>query len=183
MNYAELFQNMHPDFFRQESIRTLPGDRVFTELVMDLRGDLPNMTPPDRPDGIVFGEYRGELAALRNAVRRVDEDWVRYFREGDRFYCAFDGEKIISFCGLSDMGRFQGLHIGGPGCVGTIPEFRGRGIGLEMVRLATGTLRKDGFDLSWIHYTHLAQWYMKLGYQPVLRWNSGGILPNADSFE
>ena len=178
MNYTELFNNMHPGFFQEESIRALPRDWVFTELVMDLRGDLPNVTPPQFLNGITFGEYHGELAMLRNAVRQVDEDWVQFFKEGDRFYCAFDGEMIIAFCSLADMGRFQDLHIGGPGCVGTIPEYRKRGIGLEMVRLATETLRQDGFDFSWIHYTYLAHWYMKLGYQPVLRWNSGGIIRN-----
>lgn len=178
MNYTELFNSMHPGFFEEEGIRSMPKDRVFTELAMDLRGEPRNAAP--RPsDGITFGEYHGELAALRNAVRSVDEDWVRYFREGDRFYCAFDGETIVSFCGLTDMGRFRGLHIGGPGCVGTVPEYRGRGIGLEMVRLATEELRGDGFDLSWIHYTHLADWYMKLGYLSVLRWNGGGIIWDA----
>lgn len=178
MNYTELFNSLHPGFFREEDIRDLPADRVFTELVMDLRGELPNITLPDLPDGISFGEYHGALAVLQNAVHRVDEDWVQYFNEGDRFYCAFNGETIVAFCNLADMGRFHGLHIGGPGCVGTIPEYRGRGIGLELVRSATETLRRDGFDLSWIHYTHIAHWYMKLGYKPVLRWNSGGILPN-----
>lgn len=182
MDYTKLFDSLHPGFFHEENIRTMPADWVFTELVMDLRGDLPNV-PPHCPDGITFGEYHGELAALQNAVRQVDEDWVQYFKEGDRFYCAFAGERIIAFCGLTDMGRFQGLHIGGPGCVGTIPEFRRQGIGLEMVRLATDLLRREGFDLSWIHYTHLAHWYMKLGYQPVLRWNSGGILPDTERAE
>lgn len=176
MNYTELFNCLHPNFFREEGIRALPKDCVFSELVMDLRGAQPNVPPLDFPNEIVFGEYHGELAKLREAVRRVDEDWVQYFNEGDRFYCAFDGENIVAFCSLTDMGRHQGLHIGGPGCVGTIPEYRRRGIGLEMVRSATETLKADGFDLSWIHYTHLAQWYMRLGYRPVLRWSSGGIL-------
>lgn len=176
MNYTELFQSLHPGFFQEESISTMPRDWVFTELVMDLRGDLLNVTPPCDLNGIVFGEYHGEIAALRDAVCQVDEDWVQYFKEGYRYYCAINEERIIAFCNLADMGWFQDLHIGGPGCVGTIPEFRRRGIGLEMVRLATETLRQDGFDLSWIHYTHLADWYRKLGYQPVLRWNSGGIL-------
>ncbi len=180
MDYTELFHSLHPGFFREESIRAMPADRVFTELTLDLRGDPPEITPPDFPSGISFGEYHGDLAALRNAVRRVDEDWVQYFGEGDRFYCAFDGERIAAFCSLSDMGRFRGLRIGGPGCVGTVPEYRRRGIGLEMVRLATETLRRDGFDLSWIHYTHLENWYRKLGYRPVLRWNSGGILPSTE---
>jgi len=182
MNYAELFHRLHPGFFQEEGIRTLPRDWVFTELVMELRGGLPNVTPLCRISGVTFGEYRGELAALWDAVGLVDQDWVQYFREGDRFYCAFYGERVIAFCNLADMGWLQGLHIGGPGCVGTIPEFRRQGIGLEMVRLATETLRQDGFDLSWIHYTHLAHWYRKLGYQPVLQWNSGGILQRAPSY-
>ena len=176
MDYRELFNCLHPGFFQEESIRTLPRDWVFTELVMNLRENLPNVTPPHYLNGITFGEYHGELAALRDAVCQVDEDWVQYFKEGYRFYRAFDGEMIVAFCSLTDMGWFHDLHIGGPGCVGTLPEFRRQGIGLEMVRLATETLRQDGYDLSWIHYTHLEHWYVKLGYQPVLRWNSGGIL-------
>ena len=180
MNFEELFNILHPGFFEEESIRAMPRDWVFTELVMDLRVDSPDVTQPRCPCGITFGEYHGELAALRDAVSRVDEDWVQYFKEGDRFYCAFDGEKIVAFCSLADMGRIKGIHIGGVGCVGTIPEYREQGIGLEMVRLATETLRQDGFDLSWIHYTHLAHWYMKLGYPPILRWNSEGILKNTE---
>ena len=100
---------------------------------------------------------------------------------GGRIFCAFDGDRTAAFCFLSDMGRYQGLRIGGPGCVGTVPEDRRQGIGLEMVRRATEILRRDGFDLSWIHYTHVGPWYMKLGYRPVLRWNSGGLLPGGES--
>ncbi|MCM1333944.1 MAG: GNAT family N-acetyltransferase [Bacteroides sp.] len=179
MRYSDMFHCLNPGFFEEERIRALPEDLIFTELVMDLRGESPSGTPPVL-GGITFGEYRGALSSLHSAVRRVDEDWVKYFREGDRFYCAFDGDRIVSFCGLPDMGRFRELRVGGPGCVGTIPEYRGRGIGLEMVRLATETLRRDGYDLSWIHYTHLEGWYAKLGYRPILRWNSGGIVWKAE---
>lgn len=180
MNYTEMFNILHPGFFQEESIRSMPRTWVFTELAMDLHGDRPNVTPPHLRCGITFGEYHGSLEALRDAVAQVDEDWVQYFTEKCRYYCAFDGERIVAFCHLADMGHVQGLHIGGPGCVGTIPEYREQGIGLEMVRLATETLRREGFDLSWIHYTHLAHWYMKLGYQPILRWNSGGILGDTE---
>lgn len=178
MDYKELFHRLHPGFFQEESIRMLPQDLVFTELVMDLHGELPRAAAPCSQKGITFGEYHGELAALRDAVRRVDEEWMQYFTDGGRYYCAFDGARIVAFCCLSDMGQFQGLRVGGPGCVGTIPEYRRRGIGLEMVRLATEVFWQEGFDLSWIHYTHLAPWYEKLGYQPVLRWNGSGILEN-----
>lgn len=176
MNYTELFNSLYPNFFGEERISTMPADWVFTELVMDLREDLPKSAPFRSADGITFGEYQGKLSALLNAVRLVDEDWVQYFTEEDRFYCAFDKKEIVAFCNIADIGRVQGIHIGGPGCVGTVPEFRGKGIGLEMVRLATEVLRRDGFDLSWIHHTHIAHWYMKLGYRPILRWNSGGII-------
>ena len=161
MDYTELFHLIHPGFFREESIRSMPKDWIFTELVMDLRQTSPAAPPPFSRKGITFGEYHGGLAALHAAVARVDEEWVQYFQEGDRYYCAYDGEAIVSFCCLSDMGCFHGLHIGGPGCVGTIPTYRKQGIGLEMVRLATETLKRDHFTLSWIHYTHLPDWYEK----------------------
>lgn len=176
MKYEELFHSLYPGFFQEKGIAAMPRDWVFTELVMNLREEPSKGTQRCHPEGITFGEYHGELEALREAVRQVDEEWVRYFREGYRCYGAFDGERIVAFCHLGDLGTLQGLRIGGPGCVGTIPAYRRRGIGLEMVRLATEALRQEGFDLSWIHYTHLAHWYERLGYQPVLRWNSGGIL-------
>ncbi|MBR4083124.1 MAG: GNAT family N-acetyltransferase [Lachnospiraceae bacterium] len=180
MMYKELFNNMHPGFFRGENIRTMPEDWIFAELIMDLRGEVPKLSPLFYTNGITFGEYHGEIETLRDAVRRVNTDWVQYFNEGGRFFCAFDRKSIVAFCDLSDMGRFHGLHIGGPGCVGTIPEYRKQGIGLEMVRRATEIFKKEGYDLSWIHYTHLEKWYMKLGYKPVLHWNSKGIFHNKE---
>lgn len=178
MNYAEVFLTINPGFFNRAGIRSIPPEWTSTELVLDLRKDLPAGPPFVCPEGITFGEYHGELAPLHQAVAQVDENWVQYFNEEDRFYCAFDGDKIIAFCCLSEMGEYKGLRVGGPGCVGTIPAYRKQGIGLEMVRLATKQLQKDGYALSWIHYTHLDSWYMKLGYEPVLRWNRDGFLPN-----
>ena len=34
----------------------------------------------------------------------------------------------------------------------------------------------EGFDLSYIHYTHLEHWYAKLGYRTILRWDRQGIV-------
>ena len=45
-----------------------------------------------------------------------------------------------------------------------------------MVRRATARLKEKGFDLSWIHYTHLAAWYERLGYEAVLRWDRDGLV-------
>ena len=94
-----------------------------------------------------------------------------------QWYCAFDGEKVVSFCILDEMGICQGLRIAGPGCVGTVPAYRKKGIGLKMVQNATAILKDRGYDISYIHYTQVGHWYARLGYRTVLRWNCRGILP------
>lgn len=176
MDYKSLFDSMHPGFFDEPGIKNLPEDREFAELILDLRRTAPEPVPYPCPDDITFGVYHGEIEKITEAVGLVDEEWIRYFLEGNRVFCAFDGDSIAAFCILEDWGMQDGLHIGGPGCVGTLPEYRKKGIGLEMVRHATNILSEEGFDISWIHYTHLRHWYEKLGYQTVLMWNSGGIL-------
>ena len=176
MDYRKMFDSMFPGFFRKPYILGLPADHVFTELAMDLRKRGPESAVFCNPGGITFGEFRGDPGALREAVRQVDEDWVQYFREDDRVFCAMDGSRIAAFCILSDWGVHQGLRIGGPGCVGTVPAYRRKGIGLELVRQATELQRAEDFDISWIHYTHLDHWYTRLGYRTVLKWNRGGFV-------
>ena len=119
---------------------------------------------------------KGDLEALHAAVREVDETWVEYFNENSRAYCAFDGEKVVSFCLVDGFGEYNGLKVGGPGCVGTIPSWRKQGIGLKMVQNATEILRQEGYDISHIHYTGVGPWYAHLGYEVVLRWNGKGFV-------
>ncbi len=176
MDYAKLFDAMHPGFFESPGIRNLDEGDVFEELVMDLRTKTPVPAPHACPGQFTFGVYGGDIGPLREAVALVDDDWVQYFHARDRVFCAFDGDRIAAFCILSDWGTHGGLRIGGPGCVGTVPAFRRRGIGLEMVRCATVILQESGFDLSWIHFTHVGRWYERLGYRPVLQWNRSGWL-------
>lgn len=176
MNYKDAFLRLNPGFFEQEHIRTLPENEVYSELILDLRCALPDIPLPPCPENIHFGRYQGSMAPLRQAVSLVDEEWVQYFNKEDACFCAFDGEKIVAFCSISAMGKVDGLSVSGPGCVGTIPAYRRQGIGLKLVQLATKEIKKDGYALSWIHYTYLPKWYMKLGYQPVLRWNCNGFL-------
>ena len=147
MDYKKLFDSLNPGFFEKAWIKSMPDDNVFSELVMDLREETPKELPFQCPEQITFGEYRGDIGTLREAVARVEKDWVQYFTE-----------------------------ISGPGCVGTVPAYRKKGIGLEMVRRATIMLKEEGFDLSWIHYTHIGPWYEKLGYRTVLRWNGKGFI-------
>ena len=174
-DFPKLFNQMHPDFFSDPDILGLPKDYIFIEMVMDLKNETPAVLPITCPKNISFGIYNGELEKLKNAVALVDNDWVQFFSDKTRVFCAFEENEIAAFCILSDWGNFEGLKIGGPGCVGTIPKYRKQGIGLEMVRQATSILRNENFDLSWIHYTYLEKWYSKVGYHTVLKWNCKGF--------
>ena len=176
MNYQDIFDRMNPDFFQEDSIRRLPENEIFTELILDLHAPAATASPVVFPENMSFGAFDGDLSVIHDAVRKVNTDWVQYFNSGDRFLCAFDQSRIVSFCILDDMGTYDGIHIGGPGCVGTVPEYRKRGIGLEIVRRATEIFREEGYDLSWIHFTKRERWYSKLGYQAVLRWNCRGFV-------
>ena len=88
--------------------------------------------------------------------------------------CGYINGKIAAFCLVEDMGEHtidgKAVRIGGPGCVGTLPRYRNRGIGLMMVKMATQILKDEGYAYSYIHYTGVGPWYRKLGYETLLTW-------------
>lgn len=178
MNFdaAELFNAVQPGFFEKEYIRSLPEDEIFEEQILDLRTFSPEAVSISCPSHIRFGLYEGDMAKLHAAVCSVDESWLPYYTEKASIYCAFDGDRVVSFCLLDDFGEYQGLRIGAPGCVGTVPEYRRQGIGLKMVQNATAILKQRGYDLGYIHYTGVGHWYARLGYETLLKWNARGII-------
>ena len=173
-DWRALFEQMHPGFFEMPNIRRLPEKSPFEEMALDLHTFSGDASAVPAPKGVSFSLYAGGLDALRADIARVDEGWPELFDGSRRIYCAFAGDRVASFCLLEDMAVFRGLRVGGPGCVGTLPEYRRRGIGLEMVRRATALLKADGFDVSYIHFTGVAPWYARLGYRTVLRWTRDG---------
>ena len=147
MDYKEIFNKLNPGFFDREFLKNMKEDWIFAELVMDLKKDFPVKEPVPCPEGIAFRYFEGNIEVLRKAVSEVNGDWVQYFNEGGRYFCAYAGDEIASFCFLGEMGRVGDLRVGGPGCVGTVPEYRKQGIGLRMVQIGTEILKQDGFDL------------------------------------
>ena len=109
MDCEKLFCDMFPGFFDAPGIKSLPEEEVFAELGMDLR-ETGNMPCYAYPDGITFGIYKGDAGKLREAVALVDRDWVQYFLENDRVYCAFDGDRIVSFCILDEGGSLKTIE-------------------------------------------------------------------------
>ena len=179
-DYVSLFHEMHPGFFDRDYIRAIPEDEIFKEMILDLKSFDPHCYEKHFGPEVSFGYYEGEPDELYKAVARVEPDWVRYYNNRHRVYCGFFEGRIASFCMAEDMGIHRvgskKERIGGPGCVGTLPEFRRRGIGLTMVRNVTAELAKEGYDYSYIHYTAVDPWYAGLGYKTILKWNSKGII-------
>lgn len=176
MNPIELFHTIQPDFFEKDHIRSLPPEKIYEEQILDLHAFSAGEPVLACPENITFSFYEGDLTALHAAVGQVEEGWISYYTSSRLIYCAFDGSKVVSFCLIDDFGTYNGLRIGGPGCVGTIPEYRRLGIGLKMIQNATAILKDRGYDISYIHYTGVGRWYAHLGYQTIVRWNGRGIL-------
>lgn len=147
-------------------------DGMFAEMSLPL-ADYAEKTRPI--EQVSFGFYEGDIEDVRAAVGLVEDKWVQYFDTGSPAFCGCIGEKIVSFCLIEEKTdcilSVPGVRVGGIGCVGTVPEYRCRGIGLRMVDLATVCLQKKGFDKGYIHYTHIDKWYEKLGYQTFARFS------------
>ncbi len=133
---------------------------------------------PEKPQsGAEFGVYSGDREKLRSAVAKVDTDWTQYFGDAEVF-CAMVGGEIASFCILGDNEQCLlsdgKTRMGSVGCVGTVPGFRRRGIGLEMVAEASKLLLQRCCDDIFIHYTAVYDWYARLGFQTRLFERLGG---------
>lgn len=179
LDYADLLLTFYPGFFEKESIRSIAPEKVYVEQILDLSTFCCDSVQLTCPSQITFGLYEDDWEVLLAAVAEVQPKWLPYFKPEERVYCARDGENIASFCLLREFGTYQGLRIGGPGCVGTVPGYRKQGIGLKMVQNVTFLLKEQGYDASYIHHTGVGHWYAKLGYETVLRWNHKGILTQA----
>lgn len=176
----QLFYCLHPDFFGNEFVKSLPEEYVFDEMILSLNEFDICKYDKKFDGGISFGFYDDDLDELKKKVERVEEHWTPFFNGKDRIFCGYANGKVASFCLVSDMGTHKikehEFKIGGPGCVGTLPEYRDKGIGLTMVKHVTQILKEEGYDYSYIHYTYLAPWYERLGYKTVIKWNRDGIL-------
>ncbi len=179
IDFEKMFYVMHPGFFEKDYIRNIAEGNVYNEMILWTSEIEKAYIAIDVPDNINFGMYEGDFEAFLTEVNKVDTGWAKIYKPKDRIYCAFDGDKIASFCMLEDMGTYteDGVtyKIGGPGCVGTVPEYRKKGIGLKMIQNATSIIRDLGYDISYIHYTGVAPWYAKLGYETVLKWDRNGV--------
>ena len=178
--WAAIFNEIHPGFFDRDYVKRVADDEPASEMFMGLENMDACNYEKTFPENITFGYYEGDMEELKDAVEKVIPHWIPLFTENSRVYCGYVDGKIASFCMIEDFGEHiiygRKCRIGGPGCVGTLPEYRDRGIGLTMVRNVTGILKEELYDYSYIHYTYETAWYAKLGYRTVLRWNGKGFV-------
>lgn len=123
--------------------------------------------------GIEFGFYKGDKKDLLDAVRKVDKGWLEIYECDDMVpYVATKDGKVVSFCtiGDSDVTKLSNCDtiVANIGCVGTVPEMRKKGIGLTLVAKATEILKNKNVNIGHIHYTGVAPWYRKLGYETYI---------------
>lgn len=175
-----LFHSMHPDFFERKDIQKISNEFIYEEMVLSLDEFEPCIYDRKLDENISFGYFQGDISEIKEAVEKVHQDWPQYYTAAKRIYCGYIDDKIASFCMIENMGEHnmsgKCVKVGGPGCVGTLPEYRHMGIALTMVKHVTQILKEEGYDYSYIHYTGVAPWYGKLGYKTSIRWTAKGIL-------
>lgn len=145
---------------------------AFAEMCVEL-GGYADPLPDNSAD---FGFY-SDIEELKAAVAKVEEDWLQFFDGENEYFCGFVDGKPVSFCIFEDdvncLASKGSERCGSVGCVGTVPEYRKRGIGLKMVSLALAELKKRGCGRCFIHMTHLWNWYGKLGAEVILKYREG----------
>lgn len=175
-----LLDSMYPNFFERENVRNIPDEWICDEMILSLDEFDPCKYDKTFEDNISFGYYEGDIEKLKKAVERVVQYWAKSYTDKQRIYCGYIDGKVASFCLIEDKGVYsiggRELKIGGPGCVGTLPEYRNKGIGLTMVKHVTQILKEEGYDYSYIHFTGVAPWYEKLGYRTLLKWTKNGVI-------
>ena len=113
----------------------------------------------DRVDVDVVHRYLSEEAYW---IRGRSKDTIeRLVRESTRVIAAYDGDRLVGFCRvISDDSNMAWL-----GDVFVLPEHRGRGIGVELVREAVEF--PDHRDLQWYLGTRdTHELYAKFGFEP-----------------
>lgn len=157
------------NFFEKQGFISVGGcDEMILELE-DFQFDKLTLHGSDIAE---YGWFNGDMDEIKSAVALVDESWMQYFVNPRNIYVAKVHGEIASFC-LVDTNCQNYLSdkyckVGMPGCVGTVPKFRNKGIALEMVARVTEYLKKQGMEVSFIFFTGVAEWYEKIGYKTFL---------------
>ena len=89
---------------------------------------------------LAFSDYEVDMRMSREQFRqRLTRDGVRL----DLTAAAFDGERMIGFC-LNGFGEWQGKTTAYDSGTAVIPDYRGRGVGREILTFVERKLKEAG---------------------------------------
>lgn len=169
----EQWKNMQNKFFENEGYTAHNGCLEMRMNMSDF--DFERLDIPPCPDNVTFGYISEDRKAeLLTAVEKVSEEWIQYFTFDSPIFAAEVDGKIVGFC-IVDINADTFIStdknsVGVVGCVGTVPEYRRKGIGLAMAANAVQDAKLKGCDEIFIHYTYLDWWYGRLGFKTFLHY-------------
>ena len=117
----------------------------------------------------------GDAAGVIALQQRHFPDWKRSYERQltvpGTVLVARAAGRIVGTCTVEGPAEHDFLWralvrgaVGAFGCVGVDPAARGRGIGLAMVARACELLSARGAEVCYCAYTHLEDWYARLGF-------------------
>ncbi len=123
-----------------------------------------------KPENVTYRLAKdSDKEELLKAVQAAEPGWTDLYRNcDDDILLAICDDKIVAFEMINENGgiftKEDNIIHGCIGCVGTIPQYRKRGIGLDMTANAVQRLRALGCDKVQLLYLVLDKWYGKLGF-------------------
>lgn len=169
----EQWKNMQNKFFENEGYTAHNGCLEMRMNMSDF--DFEKLNIPPCPNNVTFGYIsENKKAELLKAVEKVSEEWVQYFTFDSPIFTAEIDGHIAGFC-IVDINADTIIstgknNVGIVGCVGVVPEYRRKGIGLAMAANAVRDAKQKGCDEIFIHYTYLDWWYGRLGFKTFLHY-------------
>ncbi len=121
------------------------------------------------PENVTYRYAReSEHDKVIEAVKKVVPDWVQYYENTeDKILIALCDGEIAAFELINEYGGIftkGNIKHGCIGCVGTVPQFRNRGIGLYMTAVGADLLKTEGCDSIQLLYVERVKWYGKIGF-------------------
>lgn len=170
-------------FFRKRGYVHSWGDSECVDMSLSLQ-ELPEMANAvgDVLDGVSYLWAReGDREKVTDCVERGYPEFTPYY-QADDLYDGTGPERVLTavcdgtVCGTLLVGsETEQKGLGSVGCTVTRPEYRGRGIATNMVRLGTGYLKSLGLAKGFLGYTYtdIVPMYARSGYQVCRRYFMG----------
>ncbi len=138
------------------------------------------------PENVTYRYAReSELDKVIAAVKTVIPEWAKcYENTEDKILIAECENEIAAFELLNEYGGVftkGNIKHGCIGCVGTVPKYRNRGIGLYMTAYGVDLLKTEGCESIQLLYVERVKWYGKLGFTVESRqWHGQSAKPIDD---